>query len=100
MNSILKLRLLFIFPLFLLFYFSSAQNWLPVRTGLQSNFNCDTSRILFSIKIDSVKFNNGDSIYYLNRVVRICDTCSSSFINDQLPIAQNYAYEGLSSDFF
>ncbi len=60
---------------------SFSQNWAPVKTGITSNFSCDTSNIIFSVWVDSVEFYGNDSVYYLNRVVRPCDTCSIYYID-------------------
>ena len=74
---------------------SFPQNWAPVKTGITSNFSCDTSHIIFSVWVDSIDFNGTDSVYFLNRVVRPCDTCSINYID-----SIHQQYPGYSNNLF
>jgi len=54
------------------------QQWKPLTSNEKFNFRIDTaSYISNSIWADSVKIQNGDSVFFLNRVVTGCDTCSN-----------------------
>lgn len=56
-----------------------AQNWSPVNLSEKYNFQNDTADyITNTIWVDSVSVQNGDSIFYLNRIVKPCDTCQLS----------------------
>jgi hypothetical protein len=52
------------------------QQWRPLTSNEKFNFRIDTaSYISNSIWVDSIKIENGDSVFFLNRVVTRCDTC-------------------------
>lgn len=53
------------------------QNWKPLNLTDKYNFQFqDSSYISHTIWVDSFDVVNGDSIFFLNRIVRDCDTCS------------------------
>ncbi len=57
-----------------------AQPWSPLK--LKEKFNFNTNGLNFitnTIWTDSVKIAGGDSVFYLNRIVTNCDTCSIWF---------------------
>ncbi len=57
----------------------SAQNWAPVTLSDTFNYQADTaSYITHTLWVDSVQVINGDSVFFLNRVVSACDTCAFS----------------------
>jgi hypothetical protein len=63
--------LVFIIPALL-----SAQEWKPLNSGEKFNYRIDTAVIISNvIAVDSVKIENGDSVFYLNRVVKPCSGC-------------------------
>lgn len=65
----------------LLFYFSflSAQNWKPINSNWKYNYQLTGANyITNTIWIDSAKISGGDSIFYLNRIVIKCDTCTKA----------------------
>lgn len=64
--------LLFITISFQLHLFS--QDWKPIRYGEVYNYYNDSTMNYHSVWADSVDFLNGDSIYYLNKVVEEKDT--------------------------
>ncbi|MBW8050863.1 MAG: T9SS type A sorting domain-containing protein [Cytophagales bacterium] len=54
-----------------------AQNWIPLNLTDKYNYKLDTSTIITNtIWVDSVSVVNGDSVFYLNRIITDCDTCS------------------------
>ena len=58
---------------------SFAQNWQPVHLNWKYNYKTDSSAIITNtIWIDSSEVINGDSVYYLNRIVTHCDTCHAA----------------------
>jgi hypothetical protein len=53
-----------------------AQQWRPLVTGDKFNFRVDTAGFISNVLfIDSTKYLNGDSVFYLNRVVAKCTGC-------------------------
>jgi len=72
---------LYIFLTGLLIFFTVpaiGQQWRPLTSNEKFNFRIDTASFISnSIWVDSVKIQNGDSVFYLNRVVTQCDTCSN-----------------------
>ena len=57
----------------------NAQNWKLINAHEVFNYRLsDAISITHSIWVDSSAFNEGDSIYYLNRIVTDCDTCQES----------------------
>ncbi len=67
----------------------SAQNWRPIPKGYKAHFRIDTSSVItHSLWVDSTAVINGDSVFYLNRVVGVCDTChiDPNSNCDQVPI--------------
>jgi hypothetical protein len=59
-------------PVFLLFSCCLfAQNWWPVKTGETYHYRLpDSTHITHSIRVDSLKTQNVDSVFYLNRVLK------------------------------
>ncbi len=56
-----------------------AQNWQPVNKSSVYNFQIDTADyITNTIKIDSVEIIDTDSVFYFNRIMTNCDTCSNN----------------------
>lgn len=56
-----------------------AQNWSPLNLSDKYNYKLDTSYFITNtIWVDSVSVINGDSVFYLNRIITDCDTCSSA----------------------
>ena len=54
------------------------QNWIPVNPDYKYNYRHDTAQyITNTIYIDSIEIINGDSVFYLNRIMSACDTCTS-----------------------
>ena len=71
MKNIVLLLLLF-FPSLL-----AAQNWAPVKIGERYNYRQAPADVITqTLWADSMKVENGDSIWYMNRTIRKCDTCS------------------------
>jgi hypothetical protein len=67
------------YPILLLFVLNSltAQDWAPVRMGERYNFQQSPADVITqTLWADSVKVVNGDSVWYMNRTVRRCDTCT------------------------
>lgn len=59
--------------------FTLAQNWKPLNTTEKYNFQNNTANYVSNtLWVDSIEINGTDSIFYLNRVVLVCDTCQSS----------------------
>lgn len=53
-----------------------AQNWSPITASDTFNYQADTASYLtHTLWVDSVQFANGDSIFFMNRVISDCDTC-------------------------
>jgi len=65
----------------LLFFISgmiNGQQWRPLTPGEKFNYRIDSAGYISnSIWVDSVRIENGDSVFFLNRVVTSCDTCST-----------------------
>ena len=56
-----------------------AQNWQPVNKTYIYNYQIDTTDyITNTIKVDSVEIIEGDSVFYFNRIMTNCDTCSNN----------------------
>ena len=54
------------------------QQWRPLTSNEKFNYRIDTAGYISnSIWVDSIKIENGDSVFYLNRIVTGCDTCTS-----------------------
>lgn len=59
--------------------FMNGQNWQPVNLGNSYNYILGDGEIITNvIKIDSVEIIDGDSVYYFNRIMTNCDTCSNN----------------------
>ncbi|MFK7757807.1 MAG: T9SS type A sorting domain-containing protein [Flavobacteriales bacterium] len=64
---------------------SHAQNWAPINSTEQFNYSLgDTEVITHSIKVDSTHVIEGDSVFYLNRVIAPCDSCIDSDVESNL----------------
>lgn len=68
--------------IFLLMVISStgfSQSWQPLTIGWKYNYKLDSSAFITNtIWIDSAEFINTDSVFYLNRIVTHCDTCTAA----------------------
>lgn len=65
----------------------SAQGWAPITLSDTFNYQADTaSHITHTLWVDSVQVINGDSVFFLNRVVSPCDTCNVMY---QDPLLMN-----------
>ena len=54
----------------------SAQQWQPVTSSEKFNYRVDTAVLISNVIFaDSAKLENGDSVFYLNRVVSKCIGC-------------------------
>jgi hypothetical protein len=54
------------------------QQWRPLTSNEKFNFRIDSAGYISnSIWVDSIKIENGDSVFYLNRIVTRCDTCTN-----------------------
>ncbi len=59
-----------------------AQNWQPICKDNMYNYQIDTiDYINNTIKVDSVNVIEGDSVFYLNRIMTSCDTCANNSNN-------------------
>lgn len=57
----------------------SAQNWSPINLSSEYNYKIDTAQLITNtIFVDSFNVSGNDSIYYLNRIMTNCDTCSNT----------------------
>lgn len=64
----------FVFTLFPIF----GQNWHPINDSEVFNFRLDQSDVISaSIWVDSIAGNGSDSTFYLNRIVKRLDNCST-----------------------
>ena len=65
-------KIYLLLPVFLLFSCCLfAQNWWPVKTGETYHYRLpDSTHITHSIRVDSVRTQNGDSVFYMNRVLK------------------------------
>ena len=60
-------------------HFLFAQSWQPLTLHEKFNYSVDTVGLITrTLRVDSVKVVNGDSLFYLNRIVTGCDTCSDT----------------------
>ncbi len=68
-----------IFLLLMLWNVAFAQSWKPLNLGWKYNYKLDSSVFITNtIWIDSAEVINGDSVFYLNRIVTHCDTCTAA----------------------
>lgn len=70
--------------LFLFFvpFFTNAQEWNPINLHDKYNYQIETANyISHTIWVDSVDLVDGDSIFYLNRIVVDCPNCDPNFPN-------------------
>lgn len=71
----------------------SSQDWRPIPNGYKAHFRIDTADVItHSVWVDSVEVVNGDSVFYLNRVIGPCETCPTDPKNcgDQGGLPCNY----------
>ncbi len=55
-----------------------AQNWQVVEPNTVYNYQADSADFITNtIKVDSVGQEEGNTVFYLNRIMTPCDTCSS-----------------------
>jgi len=82
-KNIVKKIILF-FLIFLSFNLYS-QNWNLINQILKYNYSLDTSSSYnTTILTDSIYTNNGDTTFYLNRIVTDCSTCQNTSQNNYL----------------
>lgn len=56
-----------------------SQNWSLLNLNTEANYSLNNSTVVTNvISIDSVKVQNSDSIFYLNRIMTNCDTCANN----------------------
>ncbi len=73
-----KLLILYLFTPFIL----PAQNWQPISADEKFNFQDHSSNYISNtIWVDSTKVIDEDTVFYLNRIVKDCDYCSTIFDN-------------------
>jgi hypothetical protein len=74
------MRHIFTFVLLLWLSHVNAQNWAPVCRNEKFNFSlAGLNYISNTIWVDSAGIAGQDSIFYFNRIVTDCDTCSATF---------------------
>ena len=83
MKKIITFQLIYVFTIIC----SYAQDWSPINSHEKFNYRLTGANIVSAqIKADSAKLINGDSVYYLNRIAKYCDTCKqTSYIRSNLP---------------
>ncbi len=72
-----------LFISFVILFFSlnqiQAQNWQPINKFDKYNWQIDTADFITNtIWVDSVEIIEEDSVFYLNRIMTDCDTCSNN----------------------
>jgi hypothetical protein len=56
----------------------AGQNWRIINPSYKYNYQHDTANYIAStIYVDSIDVIEGDSVFYLNRIMAPCDTCTS-----------------------
>jgi hypothetical protein len=56
----------------------AGQNWRIINPSYKYNYQHDTASYISStVYVDSVEVVDGDSVFYLNRIMAPCDTCTS-----------------------
>jgi hypothetical protein len=74
------MRSFFTFLLALLAGISGAQNWAPVNRNEKFNFSLTGQNYISNtIWVDSAFASGSDSIFFLNRIVTDCDTCTAGY---------------------
>jgi hypothetical protein len=66
-----------LFVLLLFATIANAQNWSPVATGNKYHYTCDTTQTIFTLFADSFDVQGSDTLFYMNRIVLPCDTCTN-----------------------
>ncbi|MBU1369543.1 MAG: T9SS type A sorting domain-containing protein [Bacteroidetes bacterium] len=63
-------RILLLLLIFILTGLSNGftQEWMPIKPGEKYNYLYNSGIIHTTVWVDSVDYNNGDSVYYLNRI--------------------------------
>ena len=56
---------------------SFSQDWKPLVKGKKYNYESNFNNNIYTLWIDSLEVINSDTIYYLNRTLEVCDTCSN-----------------------
>jgi hypothetical protein len=65
-------------------------DWYPVKPNRDYNYRFDTAAsISHVIRIDSSKTISGQPVYYLNKIVTICDTCKHQNLTND-PVDSTY----------
>jgi len=79
----MKIKHILILFIILLNFNLFSQNWNPINKNDKFNFKIDTFNYITNVIFtDSVKIINEDSIFYLNRIMTNCDTCSNNEYHD------------------
>jgi len=74
------MRSFFTFLLALVAGISGAQNWAPVNRNEKFNFSLTGQNYISNtVWVDSAFASGSDSIFFLNRIVRDCDTCMAGY---------------------
>lgn len=65
-------RILLLLPIIILTGLSNGftQEWMPIKPGEKYNYLYNSGIIHTTVWVDSVDYNNGDSVYYLNRIAK------------------------------
>ena len=72
--------------------FSAPQNWQPLQLNWKYNYKLDSAAFITNtLWIDSAEVINGDSVFYLNRIVTHCDTCHAINLGGPNPCDSCYA---------
>ena len=53
------------------------QDWKPLTQGVKYNYEDNFSNRIHTIWIDSFQVVNYDTVYFLNRIFQVCDTCDN-----------------------
>ena len=78
----MKKLLFLLFLIFISLIFLQAQNWQPINQFDKYNYQIDTTEyITNTVWANSVELVGEDSIFYLNRIMTNCDTCSNNINN-------------------
>jgi hypothetical protein len=80
MKKATRLTLMTIFVVLASLHLMKAQSWQPLTLHEKFNYSINGANLVtHSIWVDSCKVINGDSVFYLNRIVTACDTCSDPY---------------------
>ena len=75
----MKRQTIFLLLILLLSSNIEAQNWKPLNLSDKYNYQIDTADyITNTLWLDSVEVIEDDSVFYMNRIMTMCDTCSDN----------------------